>query len=157
MPTFKKPGLPLKDKTAGGFNKPAQVERKPLSPLEKRDINEELSINDVHINEELIGQPLLMRKYTKELAQLNKRVKSIKNKLEMQEAKLYVLYSNDGRGHKVAEVEALVLQDEEVQKLRVELYDAEELAEEFTGIVRSFAQRMEALQQLSNNQRKEMT
>lgn len=150
------PGAPLREKTAGGFDKPAQAPKQALQPLEKKGVDDELRINDLHINEELIGQPLLMRKYTKELASINKKVKSIKNKLELQEAAVYTLLSNSGKGYKVAEVEALVLQDAEVQKLRVELYDAEELAEEFTGIVRSFAQRMEALQQLSNNQRKEM-
>lgn len=163
MSQFKRPGsppgAPLKEreKTAAGFTKPATAEKKPLAPLEKKDIGDELRINDLHINEELMGQPLLMKKYTKLLAQLNKKVKAIKNKLEMQEAGLYITLSNDGRGRKVAEIEAMVVQDAGVQTLRIQLYDAEEEAEEYTGIVRSIAQRIEALKELSMNTRKEMS
>lgn len=151
------PGSPLRDKTAGGFDKPATSERKPTQLLEKNGVGEELRINDLHINEELMGQPLLMRKYTQELAKLTKKAKSIKNKLEMQEAGLKVTLSNDGKGRKVAEMEAMVIMDAEVQKLRVELYDAEEQVDEYVGIVRSFAQRIEVLKELSMNARKEMS
>lgn len=151
------PGAPLREKTAGGFDKPATAPKTPLAPLEKKGIAEELRINDLHINEELMGQPLLMRKYCEELAALNRKVKSIKNQLEMREAGLYVTFSNDGKGRKVAEIEAMVIQDAGVQELRIQLYDAEEEAETYTGIVRSVAQRMEALQHISNNMRKEMS
>jgi len=160
MNQFKRPSSPpggaLKEKTGGGFQKPATYEKKPSAPLEKKGVDQELSINDLHINEELMGQPLLMRKYTQELAKLTKKAKAIKAKLEYQESVLKVTLSNDGKGRKVAEIEAMVIMDAEVQRLRVELYDAEEQVDEYTGIVRSFAQRMDVLQQLSNNQRKEM-
>lgn len=158
MPSFKRPpGSPLREKTAGGFDKPAAVEKKPMVPLEKKGIDQELLINDVHLNEELMGQPLLMRKYTKELAGIRKKVKSISNKLDMKESAIKVVLSNDGRGRKVAEIEAMVIQDVEVQNLRIQLYDAEEMQDEYEGIVKSIAQRMEMLKDISANLRKEMT
>lgn len=154
MPQFKRPSRPM---TAGGFEKPAEPVKQPSAPLEKKGIDEELKINDMHLNEELMGQPLLMRKYTQELSKIHKKVKSIKNKLELREAQLTTLMSNDGKGRKVAEVEALVVQDEEVQKLRIELYDMEEVENEYEGIVRSIAQRLETLKEVSMNVRKELT
>jgi hypothetical protein len=47
--------------------------------------------------------------------------------------------------------------DAEVQKLKTELADTEELEVEFEGIVKAFAQRVEMLKDLSANIRKEMT
>lgn len=160
MSQFKRPGsppgAPIREKTSGGFQKPAKAEKQPMQPLEKKDIGDELRINDLHINEELMGQPLLMKKYTTELSKLVKKAKSIKNKLELHESSLKVTLWNDGKGRKVAEIEAMVVMDAETQKLRVELYDAEEQVDEYTGIVRSFAQRIEVLKELSMNARKEM-
>lgn len=154
----KKPGgAPLRERTAGGFEKPAQAERKGREPLVKTDIQQELTISDLHLNEELMGQPLLMRKYTKEFAKLKRQVKAIKNQLELKESSIRTLLWNDGKARKVAEVDAMVLSDVEVQKLRVELYDAEELQDEFEGIVKSIHQRHEMLKDLCANARKELT
>lgn len=156
MPEFKRPGTTLKEKTSGGFDKPAVAPKQARTMLEKKSISEELSINDLHLNEEIMGQPLLMRKYTQELSKLRKKCKSIKNQLELKEARLAVKFANDGKGKRVSEIEASIIQDDEVQKLRIELYDAEELQDEYEGIVRSIAQRMDALKDLSANIRKEL-
>jgi len=156
MPQFKRPSRPPSPTTGGGFQRPAEPEKKPSAPLEKKGIDEEIRINDLHLNEELMGQPLLMRKYTKELASLRKKVKGIKNQLELKESALKIVLSNDGKGRKVAEIEAMTIADASVQELRVQLYDAEELEDEFEGIVKSIAQRMEALKDLCANVRKEL-
>ncbi len=162
MPSFKKPqttgNAPLKERevTAGGFQKPAQVDKKPMELLEKTGIDQELRINDLHVNEELIGQPLLMRKYTRELSRLKKKVKAITNQLEMKESAIKIMLSNDGKGRKVAEIESMVISDVDVQKLRIERYDAEEMQDEYEGIVKSIAQRYEMLKELCANLRKEM-
>lgn len=157
MPSFRRPSHPQSRTTDGGFKRPSEPERKPSAPLEKRGIEEELSINDLHLNEELMAQPLLMRKYTKEKAKLERKTKAIKNQLELKESSLKIVLSNDGKGRKVAEIEAMVIADGEVQKLRVELYDAEEQVSEYEGIVKAIAQRVEMLKDLSANIRKELT
>lgn len=156
MPKFNRPGSALKEKTGGGFDKPASAPERKRHVLVKEGIEGELSIDDLYINEELMDQPLLMRKYTKQLAGLKKKSKAIKNKLEMEESKLKIQFSNDGKGRKVAEIESMVIGNEHVQQLRVELYDAEEQQDEFEGLVRAIAQRYEMLKELSTNLRKEL-
>lgn len=155
MPQFKRPQSP-RPQSEPRERAPEPKAQEPAQPLVKNGINEELSINDRHINEELIGQPMLMRKYTRELSQLRKKVKAIANRLELAEGKLKIKLSNDGKGRKVAEIEAMVVEDVEIQKLRIELYDAEELENEYEGIVKAVSQRMEMLKELCANLRKEM-
>lgn len=154
MPQFKRPSV--KPLTAGGFQKPAEAPKENLKPLEKNGIDQELMINDLRLNEELMGQPLLMRKYTKLLSNISRKVKAIKNQLELKESSIKILLSNDGKGRKVAEIEAMVMADADVQRFRVELYDAEEQEQEYEGIVKAIAHRIEVLKELSVNSRKEM-
>ena len=154
MPQFKRPD---RGRTGGGFEKPAEAPKTGRQLLKKEEsVEAHLTINDLHINEELMGQPLLMRTYTKELASLRKKVKSIENKLELTESRLRTKFSSNGKGLKVAEVDALIVEDVEVQTLRVELYDAEEQQDQFEGVVKAIAQRYEMLKELCANLRKEM-
>lgn len=153
MPSFKRPSSAIRQPDSAP--QPREPKEAP-KPLEKADLAAELSIDARYINEEVIGQALLMRKYTKELSMLRKKTKSIENKLELKEAQLRATFSNNGRGLKVAEVDGLIVQDAEVQKLRIELYDAEEERDAYEGIVKSVSQRMEMLKELCANLRKEM-
>jgi hypothetical protein len=116
----------------------------------------ELVIDDQNLNKELMDQPLLMKKYTKILAELNKKASLVKYKLEEREAELQLQFSSDGTGKRVADIEASITLDEQVKKLKRELLDAVEQAEQFTGIVKSIAQRHDALKDLCANARKEL-
>lgn len=130
------------------------------SPFKKREIiqddpGRELSIDENNLNNELQDQALLFRKWTKLSAQVAKKAKAIKNHLEREKARLVVKFSSDGTGKKVREVEASISLDPEVIKLEDELVDAEELVDEYTGIVKAFYQRHEMLKDLCANKRRE--
>lgn len=148
--------LKPRPRTSGGFTQPAKSEPKARQPLLKTNIAEELTIDDLHLNEELMGQPTLMRKYTQELAKLKKSAKSINMQLELKEAEKTTLFSKDGTGRKVSEVEAAVISDPEVQRLKGEVIEAERMQDEYEGIVKSIHQRFEMLKELCANTRKEM-
>lgn len=153
MPLFKRP---TSDKTGGGFSRPTHAPKTPMAPLKKEGIDQELHINDLHVNEELVAQPLLMRKYSRELASLKRKRDAIQRKLELQESTITMTLSRDGTGRKVAEIEAMVAADESVQKLKEELAESEEHVGEYEGIVKAVQQRHDMLKELCANLRKEM-
>ncbi len=119
------------------------------------DIDMELTIDDRALNEETMDQPLTFRKYTKIKAEVNAKAKTIKQQLKQTEAMAYLEFAKEGK--KVKELDSMVETDEEVIKLRMELIDAEQLVEEFEGIVRAFHQRHDSLKDLCANRRKELT
>lgn len=144
-------------KTTGGFDRPVEMPRSKRRELVKEGVDQELSIDSHYLNEELMDQPLYFRKYTKELSKIKRKKAAVEQQLEFKESQLTVAFSSDGKGRKVAEVQAAICQDPEVQKLKTELADTEELEIEFEGIVKAFAQRTEMLKDLSANIRKELT
>jgi hypothetical protein len=146
-----------KQKTAGGFDKPAEPPRIKRREVIKEGIDQELSIDQNYLNEEIMDQPLYFRKYTRELAKIKRKVAAVEQQLDYRESQLVMELSSDGKGRKVAEVQAMVCKDETIQKLKTELADAKELEVEFEGIVKAFAQRHEMLKDLSANLRKELT
>lgn len=123
---------------------------------EKRDVQDELRIDPHRLNEELMDQPLYYRKWSEMLAGVAKKAKLAKLVLEEKKAEKHIQYSQDGMSRKVKEVESAVLLDADVKKLERELIDAEELVEKFSGILRAFHQRAEALKDLNANKRKEL-
>lgn len=139
---------------------PAERESFQEAPSKKRELvtddpGRELSIDEDNLNQELMDQPLLFRKWTRMLSQVSKKAKAIKNKLEYQKALAVSKYASDGTGKKVREIEAAITLDAEVARLENELLDAEELVEEYTGIVKAFYQRHEMLKDLCANKRRE--
>lgn len=118
------------------------------------DADKELYIDQENLNEELMDQPLALRKWIKLKAQVNKRVRVITQKLKETEAKIHLQFSE--RGGRVKDVESNVELHPDVIKLRNELIDAEELSEEYEGIARAFFQRHEALKEVCANIRKEL-
>lgn len=118
------------------------------------DIDKELWIDDEALNGETIDQPLTFRKYTRIKAECNAKAKTIKQKLKETEAMAYLEFAKEGK--KVKELDSMVETDEEVIKLRHELIDAEQMVEEFEGIVRAFHQRHDSLKDLCANRRKEL-
>jgi len=119
------------------------------------DIDKELYIDDLALNEEIMDQPLTFRKYTKLKAEVNAKAKTIKQKLKETESMAYLEFAKEGK--KVKELESMVETDEEVIRLRYELIDAEQMVEEFEGIVRAFHQRQDSLKDLCANRRRELT
>ena len=146
-----------KPKTAGGFDQPAEMPRSKRRELIKEGVDQELSIDSHYLNEELMDQPLYFRKYTKELSKIKRKKSAIEQQLEYRESSLTIQFSSDGKGRKVAEVQAMISLDADVQRLKGELADTEELEVEFEGIVKAFSHRMEMLKDLSANIRKELT
>lgn len=124
------------------------------SPLLIDKADQELFINPNEINAELLNQPLLFRKWVKLKAQVNKKMRAIKQVLENTEAKIHLSYSQEGG--RVKDVESKVTTHPDVVKLKLELIEAEELSEEYEGIARAFYQRHEALKEICANMRKEM-
>lgn len=120
-------------------------------PLEK-----ELSIDSQRLNEEIMDQPLLYKKWSTLAAQVSKKAKLFKLNLEEKEAELYVLYSSDGTGKKVKEIESAVSLNPDIRRLKRDLIDAEELLEQYEGIIRAFYQRHEMLKDLAANARREL-
>jgi len=122
--------------------------------LVKNDIDMDLAINTDYINDELMDQPLLYRKWAEMSSQANKNVKIVNSRLDRIKAKYHLLFSKEGL--KVKEVESKVLLAEEVQQIEEELFKAEQLAEDLKGVVQAFRQRHESLRELSTNIRKEI-
>lgn len=118
------------------------------------DVDKELFIDNEALNEELMDQPLLLRKWIRIKAQVNKKVRIVQQKLKETEASVHLKCSNEGG--RVKDVESKVELDPEVTKLRYELIEAEALAEEYEGIARAFFQRHEALKEICANIRKEL-
>lgn len=133
---------------------------KDQAPVKKRelvtdDAGRELSIDDAMLNQELMDQPLSFKKWTNLLAGVSKKAKIIKLTLDEKKAETVTKYSSDGTGKKVKEIEASVAMDPEVRKLERELIDAEEMVDQYTGIVKAFYQRHEMLKDLCANKRRE--
>lgn len=118
------------------------------------DIDQELFIDDENINEELMEQPLLFRKYTKIKAKLVAKSAAIKQKLKETEARAYAKYA--APGNKVREIESSIDCDPDVLQLRKEHIEAERMVEEYEGIVIAFRQRHDVLKELSTNKRRDL-
>ena len=130
-------------------------EERPKKPEVIGDnVQMDLAINSDFINDEMMDQPLLHRKYSDLSANQNKAVKAIELKLDRVEAKWHLLYSKEGG--KVKEVESKVRLNEEVQKVEEELLQAQETADSLKGIVVAFRQRHELLREISTNIRKDL-
>jgi len=118
------------------------------------DLVKDLKIDKDNINEELMNQPLLYRKWSKILAEANRNVRIFEVELLRVKARAHAKYSQIGK--KVKEVESLVMLDDDVVEVYDELVEAEELAENLKGIVVSFRQRHDSLREVSMNLRKEV-
>lgn len=116
--------------------------------------NKELFINSEALNDELMDQPLLLRKWIRLKAQVNKKVRVVEQQLKEVEAKVHLDYSQEGG--RVKDVDSKVELHPEVIRLRNELIEAEAMAEEYEGIARAFFQRHEALKEICANIRKEL-
>ena len=137
------------------FNTPPAPPKKKKD-LIHNDVDMELRIDDRHLNEELMDQPLFFRKWTRLLSEVSKKAKTIKLVLEETEAALHSKLSNDGKGRKVKEIESMVALDADVKRIKRDLIEAEGLVQEFEGIVKAFYQRHEMLKDLAANKRKEL-
>lgn len=114
----------------------------------------ELIIDSERLNEELMNQPLMYRKWAKLKSEVNKKAKIIKLKLEQVEGQKYLTFTKDGG--KVKELESRLDGDLELIQLKQELYEAEAMAEEYDGICKAFYMRHEAIKELCANLRKEI-
>lgn len=124
------------------------------------DVEQELYIEDEHINEELMDQPLKFRKWSKIEVQCERQVKTLKLALENAEAKAYSQVKEDyyqaGEKPTVKDLDAGVRLDEEVQRIKQELLEAESQLSDVKLIVRAFYQRHEVLKDIAANLRKDL-
>lgn len=120
----------------------------------EENADKELYIDHEALNDELMDQPLLLRKWIRLKAQVNRNTRIIQQKLKEVEARVHLELSKEGG--RVKDVDSRVELHPEVQKLRNELIDAETLSEEYEGIARAFFQRHEALKEICANIRKEL-
>jgi len=119
------------------------------------EIDLELVVDWENLNEELMNQPLLMRKWTKLKSEVTAKAKAIKEHQKRLEASVRFELAGDQK-LKVKDLDARVLLDEQVIEAQEETIEAERLQEEYEGIVRSFWQRHDTLKELSANRRKEV-
>jgi hypothetical protein len=138
------------------FNRKSRKEAKKSASKEiiTDAVDMELFIDHHDLNNEVMNQPLLLRKWTKLKSEAHTKAKILKLQLKELESKFTSEYSK--KGYKVKEVEAAVCLEPKVQKMQRDLIEAEETLESFEGIVRAFFQRHEALKELGANIRKEL-
>lgn len=119
-------------------------------------VDRELFIDADNLNEELMDQPLLYRKYGKLKSKANRNAKAIKNKLEAIMAAARLEFKRTNPKATVADIDALISLDPTVQTTQTELLDAEELHEDMENILYSLRQRHENIKEICANIRKEM-
>lgn len=137
------------------MRKVQKKERKSKS-LITEPIDVELSIDEDQLNEELMNQPLLYRKWSTFEAGAATQVKKIELKLEHAKAQAYIEAKESGIKMTVKDLEAAVTLDEDVIKLNEQLIEAQEVLADMKTAVRAFLQRHDALKDLSANRRKEL-
>ena len=120
--------------------------------LSKEDL--ELYIDEENLNAELMDQPLRYRKWSSLKAEVAKKAKIIKGQFERTKASKRLQFSKTGA--RVKELDSMVAANEEVQELQSQLFEAEELLDQYDGILRAFWQRYEMLKDLAANKRKEL-
>lgn len=130
-------------------------ERKNKS-LITEPIDVELSIDEDELNEELMNQPLLYRKWSTFEAGAATEVKKLELRLEHAKAQAYLEAKESGIKMTVKDLEASVTLNENVIKLNEELIEAQEVLADMKTAVRAFLQRHDALKDLCANKRKEL-
>jgi hypothetical protein len=123
---------------------------KPL--LKGEDL--ELHIDEENINSEIMDQPLRYKKWAKLKAEVSKKAKIIKGEFERMKASKRLEFAKTGA--RVKELDSMVAVDEEVKELQLQLFDAEEMLDQYDGILRAFYQRHEMLKDLCANLRKQL-
>lgn len=118
------------------------------------DIDLELVVDFENLNDELMNQPLLMRKWTRLKAEVAANAKALKDHAKRVEAAVRIEMS--GTGLKVKDLDAKVMLNDDVITAQEEAIAAEKLQEEYEGIVRAFWQRHDTLKELCANRRKEV-
>jgi len=120
------------------------------------DVESELYIEDEHLNEEIMDQPLKFRKWSRLEVRASRKTDAIELKLRTAEARAYSQAKNNEKKMTVKDIESYVDLDENVQQLRVELVDARAELLDLKMIVKAFYQRHESLKDLAANFRKEL-
>lgn len=133
-----------------------KLRKNTSNDLAKEGIDVELYIDVNNLNDELMDQPLLYRKYTKIKSQVYRKMNSIKDKLELLKAQARMEFKNTQKKATVADVDALIITDPRIQEVLAQYREVEEEFEALEGIVYSIRQRHEALKELCANIRKEM-
>lgn len=120
------------------------------------DVEQELFIEEDYLNEEIMDQPLKFRKWARLEVEADRRVKSIRLKLEQTKAMAYLEAKRELNKPTVRELESYVSIDPDVVKIEDELIVAEAELSDAKMIVKAFYQRHESLKDLAANLRKEL-
>jgi hypothetical protein len=119
-------------------------------------IDRELYIDINNINDELMDQPLLYRKYTQLKSNSFRNLSALKNKLEQIEATARLEFKKTHNKSTVAELDAMIALDPSVRDVQDQYLNAQEDFDNLEGIVYALRQRHEAIKELAANLRKEM-
>lgn len=130
--------------------------RKRTNDLTKDTVEVELFIDVANLNDELLDQPLLYRKYSKLKSESYRQMNAFKDKLEFLKSTARLEFKKSQVKTTVADVDAMITVDPRVQEVLLQYREAEENFEALEGIVYALRQRHEALKELCANIRKEM-
>lgn len=116
---------------------------------------QDLFIDESALDVECLNQPLLMRRYTKELSIAEKEVARLKEQIDVEQAKLDRDIRNDPKKYNLGDfkiteavVEGVIKTDKRMQEFRSQLIDALYEVNMLKGAVDSVRQRKDMLQEL---------
>ena len=141
-----------KFKRYGNDDKLTNKPRIDKALLSKEDL--ELYIDEENLNAELMDQPLRYRKWSALKAEVSKKAKILKGQFERTKAAKRLEFAKTGA--RVKELDSMVAVDDQVAELQTQLFEAEELLDQYDAITRAFYQRYEMLKDLAANRRKEL-
>lgn len=133
-----------------------KLRKRTSNELTKDSVEVELYIDVANLNDELLDQPLLYRKYSKLKSEAYRQMNAFKDKLEFLKSSARLEFKKSQVKSTVADVDAMIVTDPRVQEVLLQYREAEENFEALEGVVYALRQRHEALKELCANIRKEM-
>lgn len=121
----------------------------------KDSVSMDLAIDEQKLNQEIMDQPLLYKKYSELDAGAQKALRSAELYLSQVEAASHIKYSKSETKLKVKDVDALVSIDPVVLEAKNKVIELQEQADKIRGALKACYQRHDALKDLAANKRKE--
>lgn len=125
------------------------------SEIVKDRVEMDLSIYPENLNQQLMDQALVYKKYSDLDAEARKAHRDAESYLKVVESTAHIRYSRENPKMKVKDLESLVTLDAQVQQVRAKVSELEEQADKIRGALKAAYQRHDMLKELSYNKRKE--
>lgn len=116
--------------------------------------SEDLQIDVKNINNELKRQAQLFYQYLKKKTDMKTEIKYQKMDLSLLEAD-YLKTKNTAK-LKVKEIEALLMENDEILNKRERIIELEDMLEDFENVVKAMAQKHDCIKEISMNLRREI-